>query len=36
MSPLINLDDLWGKPAKAAQWRAKLAQEGTEGKESDE
>ena len=33
---LADLYDTWGKPAKAAEWRAKMAEEGTEGKESDE
>ena len=30
MNPLINLDDAWSKPEKAAEWRAKMAQDGTE------
>ena len=24
MNPLINLDDVWDKPTKAAEWQAKL------------
>ena len=27
MNPLINLDDVWDTPSKAAEWRARLPDE---------
>ncbi len=26
MNPLINLDDAWDNPTKAAEWRAKVVE----------
>ncbi len=35
MNPLINLDDVWGKPDEAAKWRAKLPDEVNSNEQDD-
>ena len=35
MNSLISLYDLWGKPNKATQWRAKLPDEANSNEQDD-